>query len=423
MNPTNTSMDSLPVELRRGILSHLPQEAIQSMRLTSKLWADIGAAYLLPSTFNLYRNRPSYRYLHSISQHEQLCHSTQRVVFHMADINEYHARHNSYFVQYMRDSSGREEAMIALWSLYQQWKADIEKHVADYCSLGLLRDTIPRLTALQEIEVRLTECPFDDPMWERVWNIESTRRLLGTPSKQHFMDILFSAAIMKGQLRSLSHDSMHPSFWPDAEAALGSISGAFQGLRHLKLISACTRRQNDQPLQSNELTSLGRCLQEAKKLESLYLGFEAGTKPLILLEDSFSADFSWPHLHTLVLECVSVEEEDLAAFLLRHSASLERFRLDKMGIQEYRKTGGDIIASGTLKGLLTRLRGLKVLKKLNLRPLAVPLYDEQWNLIPLVPKWPVMLEEDQNDNDVAYTLERFTIDGAEWPPAVSELTN
>ena len=108
LNPEPSQvMEELPIELRRSVLQHVDLTSLKNLRLTSKPWAELGEEYLLSPVFNVFACRPDFNRLHLIAEKEKFKYRIQSLHFNHAEVNEYHARHNTYFLQYMRDTETR----------------------------------------------------------------------------------------------------------------------------------------------------------------------------------------------------------------------------------------------------------------------------------------------------------------------------
>jgi len=94
------AMERLPVELRRAVIQHLDIPTIKSLRLTSKAWGALGEEYLVSPLFTALAHRPDIGRLIALSEHPKFSFRIQKLRFNHGEINEYHARHNTYFLQY-----------------------------------------------------------------------------------------------------------------------------------------------------------------------------------------------------------------------------------------------------------------------------------------------------------------------------------
>lgn len=170
-------MDNLPVELRRAILTHLPLPTLRSLRLTSRTWASFGSEYLISPLFTTLPHRDDLPRLLSIASHPVFAPRIQSLQLNAGEVNEYHARHNTYFIQYMRDADERALALEGAWGRYAAVKAEKERHLAAFFQEEGLAEALGKLTNLRALEVSLTRCPFDIPdtpdldLFREVWKI------------------------------------------------------------------------------------------------------------------------------------------------------------------------------------------------------------------------------------------------------------
>jgi hypothetical protein len=144
-------MDELPTELRRAVFEQCDRETVKSLRQTSKTWAKIGEDYLLPSTFTTYPYRKDRDRLDSISQHQGLAKQIQKLCFNHGEINEWHARHNTYFLNYMRNSEEVSDEMATAWHHYNSLKRLMEVYHFNSYEIDRLEPIFARLPNLQSV--------------------------------------------------------------------------------------------------------------------------------------------------------------------------------------------------------------------------------------------------------------------------------
>jgi hypothetical protein len=106
------AMERLPVELRRAVIQHLDIPTIKSLRLTSKAWGALGEEYLVSPLFTALAHRPDIGRLIALSEHPKFSFRIQKLRFNHGEINEYHARHNTYFLQYDKLSFGFSRCLL-----------------------------------------------------------------------------------------------------------------------------------------------------------------------------------------------------------------------------------------------------------------------------------------------------------------------
>ena len=155
-------METLPTELRRLILMHCSLPALKSLRLTCRVWATLGFEYLISPTFTTLLHRPDFQRLLAVSQIPIFSSRIENLFINLGEINEYHARHNSYFIQYMRDPDERLAAQEMSWSAYATIRKEKEKHMEKVCAPELLDPALRNLPGLKKVEVTLATCPFPE---------------------------------------------------------------------------------------------------------------------------------------------------------------------------------------------------------------------------------------------------------------------
>lgn len=148
-------MEHLPVELRQEILQRMDLETLKVMRLTTKSWASLGEEYLMPAEFSTLPHRNDIDRVLAISRHPKYSYRIQSLFINLGEINEWHARHNAYFMQYMRNSDERSEALETAWSSYALLKEQTKQNIDTFCELPLLMEAFSRLPNLRSISVRL----------------------------------------------------------------------------------------------------------------------------------------------------------------------------------------------------------------------------------------------------------------------------
>jgi hypothetical protein len=388
-------MERLPVELREQILHNLQIEDLKSIRLASTSWANLGASYLIGPKFISFPHRDDFKRLLSISEHPSMAPCVKILEFNMGEINEYHARHNIHFVQYLRVPEDRYEDGYNALSVCAELKKEKMAFQESYCKVDLMEAAFKNLTNLEVIRVNLTRCPSTNPLLERIWDIQSTRRIPRDEHCKKFCDILDAARHLK--LRSLSHDWLPFEFW-EKSSSRDNAAAVFKGLHTLKICLDCKSLSESSDVKS--IIGFGLTLKFATQLHTLNLGFSNKFKEGETMKFADLIDhFTWPTLHTFGLESANVNEEDVIAFLERHKNTLKRLRL---GVHTTNKgwNSGDThysdcslyFVQGTLKGLLRRIgMGMK-LDKLDMKGHVIDsdlatinfgsgIYNEDWDLV------------------------------------------
>jgi len=186
-------MERLPIELRQEILRYLQLQDIKSIRLASTSWAELAQTYLIPPTFLSLPHRDDFGRLLLLSQHPSFARSIEKLELDMGELDEYHARHNTFFVQYMRDPEDRDHESQGAWAEYAKLKSQKEFLADKYCNIDILEKIFKKLPNLRAIDVNLMRCPFQHPLLQQIWQIPTTRLLSRESTTQRFSSIIYAA--------------------------------------------------------------------------------------------------------------------------------------------------------------------------------------------------------------------------------------
>ncbi|TVY29532.1 hypothetical protein LHYA1_G001493 [Lachnellula hyalina] len=354
-------MDELPTELRRAVFEQCDRETVRSLRRASKAWAKIGEEYLLPSTFTTYPYRNDTDRLDSISQYEGLAKQIQRLCLNHGEINEWHARHNTYFLNYMRNSEEVSEEMATAWHHYNSLKKLMELYHLNSCTIERLEPIFARLPNLQSVEISLMNCIFyqeDDPLvLKQIWSIPSTRRVPREATVDRFTNILL--ALQTNAVTHLSHDRIPFEFFAQSEDVLEKVIPVFQRLTSVKLSMDLIDRPIDtESNHSKAFKNLSRFLRSTTGLRALELDFHGRRK--VDLEPLFSSlcrhDFVFEHLEELTLKEFTSTEFAIGEFLAKQK-SLKTLHLGGAGDKpkHHPPCGGVWLDEGSFKGLFERV--------------------------------------------------------------------
>ncbi|TVY36311.1 hypothetical protein LOCC1_G007394 [Lachnellula occidentalis] len=354
-------MNELPTELRRAVFEQCARETVRSLRQANKTWAKIGEEYLLPSTFTTYPYRNDTDRLDSISQHEGLAKQIQRLCLNHGEINEWHARHNTYFLNYMRNSEEVSEEMATAWHHYNSLKRLMELYHQNSCTIERLEPIFARLHHLQSVEISLMNCIFykeDHPLvLKQIWSIPSTRRVPREATVDRFTNIL--SALQTNAVTHLSHDRIPFEFFAQGDDVLEKVIPVFQRLTSLRLSMDLIDRPVDTNLHhSRSFKNLSRFLRSTTVLRALELDFHSRRK--VDLEPLFSSlrrhDFVFEHLEELTLKEFTSTEFDIGEFLTKQK-SMKRLHLGGAGDKpkHHPPCGGVWLEEGSFKGLFERI--------------------------------------------------------------------
>jgi hypothetical protein len=357
------SMEHLPIELRRAIIRHVDIPSLKSLRLTSKSWGALGEEYLISSVFTSLPHRPDLSRLQDLSQHPSFKHRIRSLILNHGEVNEYHARHNTYFLQYMREPESRLEAQTSAWGIYAHLKESKELYLPKSCEPEALRRMFSRLPNLRSIEVTLTSCPFEEghpELLKDIWKIPSSRLLPRVATTERFTNILTAVCSNMSTIRlqSLAHDRLPFEFFAQKAILNSLLSTAFQSLTILKLAIDYSDMPNNLHA-PQAFQNLSHCLRSATSLQRLDLAFEGRRKIDIspLLCSFKEAGHIFSSLSDLTLKGIIGTEVELGGFLTAQTG-LKVLQLGGLGVRALHQpsNGGVHLKRGSFRGLFGRLR-------------------------------------------------------------------
>jgi hypothetical protein len=358
-------MEQLPIEICRGIIEHLGFESIKSIRQTSKFWGLLGEEYLISPTFTSFPHRPDIIRLSSISKHPKFRFRVQSLKLNHGEINEYHARHNIYFLQFMREPEERVTTQVSTWGVYAQLKANKENHLQASCKEDTLTGIFHELPNLQEINVSLMTCPFETnsgvpDLLHEIWRIPSTRLLPRVETTERFTSIMLGLSnnLTTLALKTLSHDRLPFEFFAQKPRLIETFSQVFCTLTTLNLAIDYSDMPNNLHY-AKGFQNLSHFLRSTSSLQTLSLEFYGRKKLDIaaLLSSFREHNYAFPALTNLTLKTIATTEEDLGHFLARQTA-LQRLKLGGKGLRAPHQpaNGGVRLNQGSFGGLFERLR-------------------------------------------------------------------
>ncbi|KAG4435657.1 hypothetical protein IFR05_008852 [Cadophora sp. M221] len=357
-------METLPNELRRAILEHLPLEDLKKIRQTSKSWGLLGQEYLLVPEFRTLPHRPDTLHLKCISSHPAYAPHIQSIHFNHGQVNEYSGRHNSYFLQYLMVPEERLTQQHVTWDAYAHFKQLTDKFLPSSCDEDALTDIFAHLPNLASLKISLMLCPFIIPnvpdLLANIWLFPSTRLFPRVATVERMSSILNAVAANSATLsiNRLSHDRLPFEFFFQNQTKMAIISSAFKNLTTLTLHMDYSDLPNNTH-SSTAFSNLGKCLRAAPLLQNLSLAFQGRRKVDIApLLSSFAVDeYTILHLSTLQVQGMVTTEDDLYNFLVRHKGSLTHVTIGGEGVKVARNppNGGVYLDSGSWKGLVERL--------------------------------------------------------------------
>lgn len=355
-------MDSLPVELLRLIFEHCDAASVRSLRLASTTLATVGYDYLIPPHFASVEWRDDVKRLHSISQHDHLRSSIESITFNFARVDEYSARHTSFFQHWLQEPEQRNEILQEAWTRYYETE-ERGRGLPSFSSQGkLVEEAFKNLPKLHTLEITYTKCPYDIDVLRDVFLVRNCRKRDRAQACKN-MNIIVSA-VRHARLSCLTIDQLPLELFKVADDRRHwfDCARSFASLSKLNLVldppsnllpQACFRAIN----------GLGHVLQFSPNLTHLSLGFHTYHNPVakfpLRFEELLGGDFTFKKLTDLKLEGIAASEHDLRSFLIRHSPTLERLRLGGRGLAKpYEMSiGGIHLYEGTWRSFLSSLRG------------------------------------------------------------------
>lgn len=353
-------MESLPVELVRLVYEYCDLDSVQALRLQSRIFAAVGLDYLIHEHVNVLGWKVDR--LHALSTHDLLKSRIKSVTLNFAEVDEYTARHASFFQHYLEEPEERNDRLAIAWAQY--YEADkLRKAAPAFDSRPeLVVDAFRNLANLRHLEVTFTKCPFDiDVLKQVLRGLPSCRKM---DREQTAKNLAVIASALKGtNLSSLTIDRFPLEILrlPDERRRwFDCVSTSFSRLSTLNLtIDPSALRLPASRFKA--IKGLGSILRCATNVTSLSLTFHTYGMPkykFILWFDTLLEGFTFEKLTDLKLEGISCGEEDLRDFILRHAGTLERLRLGGRGLAKAFEggLGGIHLCRGTFRGLFASLR-------------------------------------------------------------------
>ncbi|KAK4202829.1 hypothetical protein QBC40DRAFT_37514 [Triangularia verruculosa] len=432
-------MDLLPVELVRFVYQYCDPPTVRTLRLASAKFAEIGCDFLLPDHFTAVEWKDDIRRLHAIARHERLCGRPRSLVFHLAKVHVGKARQATFLRQWLRDREGNDPIEDA-WSSYHKLEERASLVAPLYTRQPMLEAAFKRLPNLESVDISFTKNPYGLEFFNEIFQHHNCRKQ-DRPRVSKDLDAIVSA-LPHVRLQSLSIDQVPLELFRQGETRQHWFDCAptFANLSRLDLVLDVPPQMGP-AARSRAINGLGKVLQSASNLTHLRLAFHTYHAPAEKFELSFRAlfagDFTYKKLTDLKLEGISCSEQDLKAFLLRHSPTLERLRLGGRGLAKpcELSIGGIHLHNGRWRSLFAGLKeNLVVLQRFHLEGDiesgdAFTRTREVWDFLPMVSDdWSTIYQEDDfegwykkpgtsrcKENFDSIGLERFLISGGPWP--------
>ncbi|KAI0522282.1 hypothetical protein F5B22DRAFT_634173 [Xylaria bambusicola] len=348
-------MKNIPAEICYIVCSFLDVTDILHFRLVSKLFADIGAAYMLPDvSFNLHRddlNRLSAISLHPIlSKHvESLTYFAEAIDLPKVSWIEFVQNHQSKmrWNGMLRRQNNKTPSQLA--SEYKRYSEAVDEQqnlIKGEWDLRVLKEVLPRFPNLKTLHMSTTE-----PFYEMCNHGQMKRPLseflrkgyVGSahPEGKRTLDTLLLAnAHAPCAITALHITMVYWKFFKRSERKLSRLFKPFANLTTIRLTISI--EPQDERLLHDGL-SLGRCqrvfakgalrkiLRCMPQLRLLHLEIrnfeyeqpERGAQ----LHDIIEPGFHWPDLEEIILCGIAGDRVEFMDLFLRHKDKLRTLRL------------------------------------------------------------------------------------------------
>ncbi|KAH6632741.1 hypothetical protein F5144DRAFT_261413 [Chaetomium tenue] len=441
-------MDSLPVELVQLVYDYCDGPSVRALRLASGRYADVGYEYLIEPHFNAVEWRDDISRLRSIAGHDRLRGSIRSLTFNFTKVDEYTARHTSFFQHYFEEPGERNALLQDAWVRYYELEETARKLPPFHSRSTTVEEAFKRLPNLKDLEITLTKCPYDIPLLQEVFQAGIGRKRDRNQVCKNMNAIV--SAIRHMRLSSLSIDQLPLEIFRLANDRRHwfDCARSFSSLSRLSLVLD-TPANLLPSARHRAINGLGGVLHYSVNLTHLSLAFHNYHSPMQKFHLSFAAlfpgggcggapEFTYAKLTDLKLEGISCGEADLKSFLLRHGATLERLRLGGRGLAKPDECsmGGVHLHEGSFRGLFSGLRGkMPRLGRFHMEGDAAagdymassrevylfsPVTDDEWEPIVLGGEEKQRAERREGLAACVKTvnclgLEKFLVDGGEYP--------
>lgn len=358
--PASTTIEGLPIELRRLILKLLELPDLGLMRLASSSWADLGRQYLFGPSYVVYTDFHDIRRLEAISKDSRVAPSIKSLTFNFGMLNEKNARRTARRLH-------RARPVLKHALIEHEGQKLFRKEFFNLSSqVRLLAGIFGRLPNLSRISISLMNCPFrwfpnSSELLREVWNFPSSRRMPRSATIDRLNKIL-TAILMNPHLciQSFAHDRIPLEFFLQKRPTLRCLTKVFGHLRNLSLTLSEKRHADDSETKFM-LTRLAACLRAATSLRTLRLGFRCSGKKnklciSALLNSFIEAQYSFRDLEQVWLEGMSCSFAALSGFLIAQPR-LRMIWLGGVGERSpgHPPRGGVVLLDGTFWALVDRL--------------------------------------------------------------------
>ncbi|KAI0201779.1 hypothetical protein F4808DRAFT_423761 [Astrocystis sublimbata] len=347
-------MDRVPPELVYVVCSLLDDvDDILNFRLVSKLFADIGATYMLPEV-TLYMHQDEFDRLRAISLHPIFAKHVSSLTYFAATLDSPKVS----WREFVRDHKGRMKwsgrlrklnlSPAQLMGEYKKYCDAVEiqdELMLEQKDVDVLKEVLPRFPKLETLTMSAGNYYYEGrPEKERKKPFDDVLRS-GFPSgihpegKRPLESLLVANAHSPCALTELRAGSLHWRFFKRSERELAHM---FRPLANLTTIEL-TISVDPADERINEGNSLRKCqrllakgairqiLKSMPQLECLFfevLNLECDQLERgACLKDVIEPGFHWPNLTELVLGGIVGDREDFMRVLIRHKDKLQKLCL------------------------------------------------------------------------------------------------
>ncbi|CAL3964715.1 unnamed protein product [Diplocarpon coronariae] len=438
---------TLPFEVKRLIYDHIDLSTLKSMRLVSHSWAAVGIELLLLPTFVVKSSALDISRLLSIGSSPAVARHAARIVrtinFHSNDWDPVYLRsivcsRHVHFRKYeVIDFVPTLEEQAALSELDTLIARTVSSPIPE--STALLTLAFRSIPHLQTLHISRPN-PFTHPLLRRVWDeysLETYRHAQMRQGPQRLLNILSAAQEADIVLRHFRHEQFNsnfflasPWFYADEDPIQPvpwNFGAHLHALRSLHLVvndvlislaalAFAANGSGNANENSSSSTAVHQMISATPHLEELSIKFQSQHRVPFDFVPGPGPGVAAPlaSLHSFTLSGVPIDAARYLAFLTAHAATLRRLCIANVelrggegGWKAFLERVRDVVGAGAAGGRLERfqLAGLvKWAEPDGETWLLWPIYREDWAEAELYAK-------ERRTRDV----ERFVVDGAEWP--------
>ncbi|KAF2996954.1 hypothetical protein E8E14_002845 [Neopestalotiopsis sp. 37M] len=369
-------MENLSAELLHDVCACLKIEDVLAFRLVCKVFADVGAAYMLPEV-SFYMLEAEFTRLRAIADHPIISKHVRSLTYYAEVLDA----EKITFPAYVREHT-REQASARTWngffkatpkldsadlpllrSNYQAYERtmrlqqDIIENAHD---VTCLKEVIPKFTSLRQATMSSTGCFYDEKARWRVWDearplhlrkvrkspFENAPCSAGNPlepeGKRHTNGLIAGLVATKVQLEGFRAGVLDWKYFKDFLEIPDGLSHTFKYLKRLELFLDSDPGQDARGiLRCRKALKTGILKQIIKPLQQLEV-LMVNIYPVEWTADEWPAHLgdiiapghTWPALRVLSLGGIKTTRHDLIKFLDLHKDSLSKMCLRDVGLGE-----------------------------------------------------------------------------------------